>query len=124
MPASGSSTSLVLTGTGDDHHGFEPAKIAVGAPILGELDSGARQLAGILFELGFEPFEQRERIRSGAGKAADDRAAAETAHFLCVRLNNGLADRDLSVAADRDQSALADRQDGRAVPGAKLARFY
>jgi hypothetical protein len=99
-------------------------KITVGAPILGEFDGGARQLAGILLKLGFEPLEQRERIGGGAGKTADDRAAAKTAHFLGVRLNDGLADRDLAVAADRDQSALADRQNGRAVPGAGMVRFY
>src|SRR6185437_7260699 len=32
---------------GDDHHGFEPAQVAVGAPVLGELDRGAQKLAGV-----------------------------------------------------------------------------
>src|SRR6185369_4822589 len=47
---------------GHRHHRLEPAKVAVGAPILGELDAGARQLARMLLELAFEPLEQRERI--------------------------------------------------------------
>ena len=60
---------------GDRHHRLEPAQIAVGAPILGELDAGARQLPGILLELGFEPLEQGEGVGGGAGKAGDDLAA-------------------------------------------------
>ena len=101
---------------GDDHHGFQPAQKAVGAPVLGKLDRGARELAGILFELGFQPLEQRESVGGGAGKAADHVAFAEAAHLLGIGLDDGLADRDLAVAADRDQPALADGQDGGAVP--------
>ena len=40
------------------------------------------------------------------------------------RVLMNLADELLTVAADRDQSALADRQNGRAVPGAGMVRFY
>ena len=116
MPVSTSDTSLV----GDDHHGFEPAQIAVGAPVLGELDRGAGELAGILLELGLEPLEQGEGVGGGAGEAADDVALAEPAHLLGVGLDDGLADRDLAVAADDDLAALADGQDGGAVPGAGL----
>ena len=101
---------------GDDHHGFEPAQIAVGAPVLGEFDRGAQQLAGILLELGFQPLEQREGVGGGAGEAADDVAFAEPAHFLGIGLDDGLADRDLAVAADDHGAALADGQDGGAVP--------
>ena len=102
---------------GDDHHGFEPAQIAVGAPVLGELDGGAQQLAGILLKLGFQPFEQREGVGGGAGKAADHVALAELAHLLGIGFDDGLADRDLAVAADGHRAALADGQDGGAVPG-------
>ena len=87
---------------GDDHHGLEPAQIAVGAPVLGELDRGAGELAGILLELGFQPLEQREGVGGGAGEAADHVALAEAAHLLGVGLDDGLADRDLAVAADHD----------------------
>ena len=75
------------------------------------------QLAGILLELGFQPLEQREGVGGGAGKAADHVAFAEPAHFLGVGLDDGLADRDLAVAADDDRAALADGQNGGAVPG-------
>ena len=77
---------------------------------------GAGELARILLELGFEPLEQREGVGGGAGKAADHVALAEPAHLLGVGLDDGLADRDLAVAADHDAAALADGQDGRAVP--------
>ena len=53
---------------GDDHHRFQPAQIAVGAPILGEFDAGAVKLPGILFELGLQPLEQREGVGGGAGE--------------------------------------------------------
>src|SRR5712672_95708 len=102
---------------GDDHHGFEPAQIAVGAPVLGELDRGAHELAGILLELGFQPLEQREGVGGRAREAADDVAVREPAHLAGIGLDDGLADRDLAVAADGHDPALADRQDGGAVPG-------
>ena len=60
---------------GDDHHGFEAAQEAVGPPVLGEFDGGARQLAGVLLELGFEALEQGKGVGGRAGKAADHVAA-------------------------------------------------
>ena len=96
--SSGSSTSPVpvstrrLVGVGDDHHGLEPAQIAVGAPVLGELDAGARQLAGIALELGLQPLEQGEGVGGGAGEAGDDVAVADAAHLPGVGLDDGLAE--------------------------------
>ena len=106
---------------GDDHHRFQPAQIAVGAPVLGQLDRGAHQLAGILLELGLQPLEQGESVGGGAGEAADHVALAQPAHLAGIGLDDGLADRDLAVAADRDHAALADGQDGGAVPEAGCA---
>src|SRR5438046_1554221 len=103
---------------GDRHHRFEPAQIAVGAPILGELDAGAGQLPGILFELAFESLEQGDRVGGGAGKTGDDLAGAEAAHLLGVRLDDGLAHRYLAVAGDDDLAALTPRQHRSAVPQA------
>ena len=111
---------------GDDHHGLEPAQIAVGAPVLGEFDRGAQQLAGILLELGFEPLEQGEGVGGGAGEAADHVARAlafaELAHFFGIGFDDGLPDRDLAVAADHHRAALADGQNGGAVPGWDFVR--
>ena len=49
----------------------EAAQAAVGPPVLGQLDRGARQVA-VLLELGLEEFEQRERVGGAAGKARED----------------------------------------------------
>jgi hypothetical protein len=108
---------------GDDHHCLQPPQIAVGAPILGEFDRRAGQLAGILIELGFQPLEQRERVGRSAGEAADYLALAEPAHLLGVGLDDRLPDRDLTVAAHGYQAALAHGQDGRAVPLREWAGF-
>src|SRR5580704_14373562 len=99
-----------------DHHGLEPAQIAIGTPVLGELDRGAGELPGILLELGLEPLEQGESIGSGAGEAADHITLAEAADLLGICLDHGLPNRDLAVAADHDAALLADGEDGGAVP--------
>ncbi len=75
-----------------------------------------RDRAGILLELGLEPLEQGEGVGGGAGEAADHVALAEAAHLAGIGLDDGLADRDLTVAADDHAAALADGQDGGAVP--------
>src|SRR5262249_49407633 len=98
----------------------EPSQITIGAPVLGELDRRAGQLPRILLELCLEPLEQRESVRGGARKAADDVALAQTAHLLGIGLDDGLADADLAVAADGDDPAFADGQDRGRVPGIGL----
>jgi hypothetical protein len=91
---------------GDEHHGLEPAQVPVGAPVLGQLDAGPRELARILLELGFQALEQGEGVGGRAGKAADHRALGEPAHLLGVALDDRLAERDLPVAADHDVACL------------------
>src|SRR5439155_26485997 len=61
-----------------------------------------------------------EGVGGGAGKAADHVALAELADLFGVGLDDGLADRDLAVAADHHPAALADRQNGGAVPDRRL----
>ena len=72
---------------GDEHHRLEPAQIAVGAPVLGEFDAGAHELAGILLELGFQPLEQGEGVGRRAGEAGDDLALAEPADLAGVAIS-------------------------------------
>ena len=50
---------------------LEPAQDAVGAPVLGELDRGAHQVALVLLELGLEALEQREGVGRAAGEAGE-----------------------------------------------------
>src|SRR6516162_9982157 len=77
---------------GDDHHRFQPAQIAIGAPVLRQLDRGAGELPGILLELGFQPLEQRKGVRRGACKSADDVALAEAADLFGIGLDHRLTD--------------------------------
>ena len=102
-----------LVGVGDDHHGFEAAEIAVGAPVLGKLDAGALELIGEALELGLKPLEQGEGVGGGAGEPGDDVAVADAAHLLGVALDDGLAEGDLAVAGDHHLAALADGEDRR-----------
>jgi hypothetical protein len=53
---------------GDAQQRLEAAQAAVGAPVLGELDRGAREVA-VLLELALEALEQRERVGGAAGEA-------------------------------------------------------
>ena len=102
---------------GDGHHRLQPAQIAVGPPVLRELDAGAFELAREALELGLEPLQQREGVGGGAGEAGDDGAArADAAHLAGVALDDGLAEADLAVAGHGDVPVAADAQDGRAVP--------
>ena len=83
MPSSGSIRSPVPDSRNVDlrstmtQHRFEAAQRAIGAPVLGELDGGAIEIAAILLELGLEPGEQRKRIGRRAGKAGEDAVVVE-----------------------------------------------
>ena len=93
---------------------LEPPQRAVGAPVLGELDRGAREVA-VLLELALEALEQREGIRRAAGKAREHLVVVQPAHLAGIALHDGVADRDLAVAAHGDRTAAAHREDRRAV---------
>ena len=93
---------------GDHHHCFEPAQEFFRAPILAKLDAGARKIAGMLFDLGFEALEQGERIGRGACKAGDDIALAEAANLSCIRFHDRLTEGHLSVAGNNNRVTFAD----------------
>ena len=50
----------MLVVVGDHQQRLEPAQHAIGAPVLGQLDGGAAQVAVVLLELRLELLEQRE----------------------------------------------------------------
>ena len=66
---------------GDGEHRLEPAQDAVGAPVLGELDRRAHQIALVLVELRLEALEQREGVGGAAGEAGEDAVLVEAAHL-------------------------------------------
>ena len=87
MPCSGSSTSPLpvmiseALAVGDREHRLEPAQHAVGAPVLGQLDRRAHQVALVLLELGLEALEQREGVGGGAGEAGQHLVVVQAAHL-------------------------------------------
>ena len=109
IPYSGSSTSplpvmiserLVV---GDGEHRLEPAQDAVGAPVLGQLDGRAHEVALVLLELGLEALEEREGVGGRAGEAGEHLVVMQSAHLARRRLDDDVAERDLAVAAERDR---------------------
>ena len=109
---------------GDQHHRLQSAQIAVHAPILGEFDAGPGELTGILFELGFEPLEQREGVGGRAGEAGDHVALAEPSHFFGVALHDGLAEAHLTVAGDDRLAVLLHHYDGGCVPARRSRPLF
>ena len=90
MPSSGSMSSPVpemmkpCSRVGDDEQRLEPAQHAVAAPVLGELDGGAREVARVALELLLELLEERERVGGRAGEAGEQLAAARARAPCCA----------------------------------------
>src|SRR3546814_7949139 len=78
---------------------FEVAQIFVSAPILGEFDRGAHQMALMAFELGLQPFEKREGVGGGAGEPRDHLAVAELADLAGDR-KSVVAGKSVAVRVD------------------------
>src|SRR5207302_5279840 len=99
------------------HHeqGREAAQYAVRAPVLGELNSRARQVAGVALELLFELLEQRERVRGRSREAGEDLPALDRPDLVRVRFHHGVAERHLAVAAQGHVAVAAHRENRRAV---------
>src|SRR5690606_31266704 len=81
----------------------------------GQFHGGAGELA-VLLELGFEQFEQRERIGRGTGETGQYLAVlAQAAHLARVGLHHRAAEGHLAVAGDHDMAVAAHRDDGGGV---------
>src|SRR4029453_10749978 len=93
---------------------LEAPQAAIRAPVLGELDRGARQVAK-LGELGLEALEERERIGRAAREAGDYLAVVEAAHLARIALHPGIAERHLAVAAHCDEAIATHAEDGGSV---------
>ncbi len=91
-----------LLAVGDREHRLQPAQHAVGAPVLGQFDRRAHQVALVLLELGLEALEQREGIGGAAGESREDLVVVEPAHLARGGLDDDVAERDLAVAAEGD----------------------
>ena len=99
---------------GDDQERLEPAQHPIRAPILRELDCGAR--AGCrACRACLEVLEQRERVGGAACEARDHLAVMQASHLARVAFHHLVAERDLAVAAERDVAVAANAHDRRAV---------
>ena len=65
-------------GVAHEQQRFQAPQVAIAAPVLGELDGRAREIAELV-ELAFEAFEQCKGIGGAAGEAAEHLAVAERA---------------------------------------------
>ena len=98
---------------GDNQHRFQLTHGLVAAPFLRQLNGGALQIAGKLFQLGFKAVAECERIGNRARKAGDDLAVENAAHLMRRRLEDGaFAHRHLAVARDGNFAVLLDGADG------------
>ena len=100
-----------------DQHRFETPQRAIGAPVLGQLDGRALEVAAILLELGFEAREQRKRIGRRAGKAGEDVVVIEAPDLAGALLDDGIAERHLTVAGQHGAIVPAHREDGGRMEG-------
>ena len=90
MAAIGSSGSItspdpeirnVCPRVGHNEQRLEIAQHLVGAPILGQFDGGAIQVAGVLLQLGFEAREKRECIGGRSGETGENLVLIEAANL-------------------------------------------
>jgi hypothetical protein len=89
-------------------------RVAVGAPVLGEFDGGADQLPRAFPAWPSKQLEQGEGVGGAAGETGHDLIVVEAAHLARVALDDGVAQRDLAVAADKSRPCLGGVADSSA----------
>lgn len=98
-------------GVGDGEEGLEASEVLVGAPVFGEFDGGALQVGFVLGELGIEALEEGDGVGGGAGEPGEHFAVGEASYLDGVMFDDGISERDLSVASEGDHSVVTDRDD-------------
>ena len=128
-PSSGSIRSpvperrYISFGVGDEQHRFETPQHAVGAPVARQFDGGALEVAAVLLQLALEPGEEREAVGRPAGEPRQHAVVIEPAHLLRAVLDDGLAERDLTVTGHDDLALMTDGKHGRGVDLRHLHSF-
>ena len=90
----------------DQEQRFQVAQIFIGAPVFGEFNCAAAEIAVVLLQLRFEAAEKGEGVGGGAGESGEDFVVVEAADFFRGVFDDGLAESDLSVAG-KDHAAVA-----------------
>ena len=57
-----------MAAVGGDEHRFKTAEQPVGPPEFGQFGRRAKQVVGVVAELGLEPFQERESISGASGE--------------------------------------------------------
>src|SRR3546814_5157947 len=89
-----------------DLHGFQAAQHAIGAPVFGQLDGRAHQVALVFFQLGFEAFLKGKGIGRGTGETGQDFVLVKAAYFAGRTLDDDVAQGDLAVRSEEHTSEL------------------
>src|SRR5690606_27703369 len=84
---------------------------------LGELGRRPGEVARVAIELLLEALEERQRVGHRPREARQNAATLEGAHLGGLRLDDGVADRDLPVAREGHAAILSDGEDGGAMIG-------
>lgn len=105
---------LVLVG--DDKDGLQLSEEAIGAPELGQLHGGAREVVLMRGQLLLEAFKEGEGIGGRAGKTGDHLAAGQSPDLSRGLLHHdAVFERDLAIAGHADVSVLANTENGGAL---------
>ena len=86
------------------------AQELVGAPIFGEFDGSASEVAVILLELRLKAAEQGEGVGRGTGESGDNLVVVQAADLFGRMLDDRLAKRDLAVAGENDVAIASNGQ--------------
>ena len=90
---------------------LESAQDTIRAPVAGQLDGRAHQVALMFFELGFETFLQGEGVCGSAGEASQYPVVIEAPDLARRALDDDVAERDLAVTAQSDFLPAPDADD-------------
>jgi len=98
-------------------------QIFVGTPVFREFDGATAQVAVILLQFGLEPAEQGESVGGRAGKSGQNLVLIKAPNFFGPVLDDGFAERDLSVAGHNNLVVAAHAEDGGRADAAESERL-
>src|ERR1017187_2028370 len=101
-----------LSDVGYQQEGLKVAEHLVGAPVLGKLDGGAVEVAGVLLELGLEARKEGEGICGRACESGENLVLIEAADFFRRVLEHVVAQGDLAVRGHDHLTVAANANDG------------
>src|ERR1700686_4791859 len=107
----------------NEKQSFQVAQEFVGAPIFGEFDGGAPDVAVILLQFRLEAAEESKSVGRRAGKSGKDFVLIETANLLRPVLDNGLAQRNLAVSCHNNFVVATNAENSGGADQAALGTF-